>query len=260
MYYLAREDFMDRKFEMQEIYQDFLDGMPDWNPPVEEDPFLHMADEETIIGYASVYIDGFGKPPFVWLDISIFSSGHLLETEADVAVQNVKGKDTAQLSIAVYPTNKGVIIDDEMLDDPSQLIGRQDLGCKVVIKCLKGLPGRIKDSRVNFTFEIDEDSYSTHSTELLPGINPKFNSRFEVELPSPITPEFVRRLQRPLVFEVYGTHKDRVLSQPEMMTKQKVSDSDKMDKLQSIIDQIKTMVMMAQQKNESQIEVIISYK
>ena len=24
---------MDRKFEMQEIYQDFLDGVPDWNPP-----------------------------------------------------------------------------------------------------------------------------------------------------------------------------------------------------------------------------------
>ena len=54
---------MDRKFEMQEIYQDFLDGMSDWNPPADEDPFLHMHDEETIIGYASVYIDGFGKIP-----------------------------------------------------------------------------------------------------------------------------------------------------------------------------------------------------
>ena len=63
---------------------------------------------------------------------------------------------------------------------------------------------------MNFRFEIDEDSYSTHTTKLQGGINPKFNERFEIDVPSPISAEFVRRLQRPLVFEVYGTHKDQV--------------------------------------------------
>ena len=192
-----------------------------------------------------------------------YVQGHLLETEADVAVQNIKGKDTGQLSVAVYPTNDGNIIDDEMLDEPSQLIGRKELGCKVVVKCLKGLPGQIRDSRVSFTFDIDEDSYSTHTTGSIAGINPKFNERFELQLPSPITPEFVHRLQRPLVFEVYGTHKDRVLNQPaeidQTKKKQQQSETQKLEKLQSIIDQIKTMVMMAKQKNENYIEVCSSY-
>ena len=67
----------------------------------------------------------------------LYFLGYLLETEADVAVQNIRGKDTGQLSVAIYPTSDGIVIDDDMLDDPSEMVGQEDLGCKVVVKCLK---------------------------------------------------------------------------------------------------------------------------
>ena len=70
----------------------------------------------------------------------LHSLGYLLETEADVAVQNIRGKDTGQLSVAIYPTSDGIVIDDDMLDDPSEMVGQEGLGCKVVVKCLKVSP------------------------------------------------------------------------------------------------------------------------
>ena len=39
----------------------------------------------------------------------LYFLGYLLETEADVAVQNIRGKDTGQLSVAIYPTSDGIV-------------------------------------------------------------------------------------------------------------------------------------------------------
>jgi len=35
VYYLPKAEFMNRKFEMQEIYQDYLDGNPEWDNSTE---------------------------------------------------------------------------------------------------------------------------------------------------------------------------------------------------------------------------------
>ena len=58
VYYIPKAEFMNRKFEMQEMYQDYLEDNPNWNN-VANDPFLQPADQETIIGYASIYVAGF---------------------------------------------------------------------------------------------------------------------------------------------------------------------------------------------------------
>ena len=44
VYYLPKAEFMNRKFEMQEIYQDYLDGNPEWDNSTEGrvmDPRIH---------------------------------------------------------------------------------------------------------------------------------------------------------------------------------------------------------------------------
>ena len=47
---------MNRKFAMQEIHQDFLDGEAEWNRPYEEDPFFNSTNPYTILGFANVYL------------------------------------------------------------------------------------------------------------------------------------------------------------------------------------------------------------
>ena len=55
-FYATKDDFMNRKFIMQEMHQDFVDGENDWDKPFEQDPFYNPSSDATILGFANVYI------------------------------------------------------------------------------------------------------------------------------------------------------------------------------------------------------------
>ena len=58
VYYLPKAEFMNRKFEMQEIYQDYLDGNPEWDNSTEgtvksirpTDPVIEKSLEQSMSG------------------------------------------------------------------------------------------------------------------------------------------------------------------------------------------------------------------
>lgn len=55
-FYATKDDFMNRKFIMQEMHQDFIEGEPDWDKPYPQDPFYNSSDPCTILGFANIYI------------------------------------------------------------------------------------------------------------------------------------------------------------------------------------------------------------
>ena len=58
-YLWPRSKFINRKYAMQEMFQDYEDG-DDWQLPDEKDPFTESPDAETLIGCVEVSMQSLG--------------------------------------------------------------------------------------------------------------------------------------------------------------------------------------------------------
>ena len=54
-WFWTRQKFINRKYVMQEMYEDFEDG-GSWDVPAERDPFLESPETECLIGTVEVYL------------------------------------------------------------------------------------------------------------------------------------------------------------------------------------------------------------
>ena len=55
IWFWTKEKFINRKYVMCEMYEDFQNG-EDWQVPRERDPFIESADTDCLIGVSEVYI------------------------------------------------------------------------------------------------------------------------------------------------------------------------------------------------------------
>ena len=55
IWFWTKEKFINRKYVMCEMYEDFQNG-EDWQVPHERDPFIESADTDCLIGVSEVYI------------------------------------------------------------------------------------------------------------------------------------------------------------------------------------------------------------
>ena len=55
-FFASKDEFMNRKFVMQEMHQDFLDGEVSWDKDFEDDPFFNNLTNASLLGYAHLYI------------------------------------------------------------------------------------------------------------------------------------------------------------------------------------------------------------
>ena len=54
-WFWSREKFVNRKFVMDEMYEDFQEG-EDWQVAPERDPFVESPDTECLIGTVEIYL------------------------------------------------------------------------------------------------------------------------------------------------------------------------------------------------------------
>ena len=54
-WFWTRQKFINRKYVMQEMYEDFESG-ESWDVPAERDPFVESPETECLIGTAEVYL------------------------------------------------------------------------------------------------------------------------------------------------------------------------------------------------------------
>uniref|UniRef100_A0A8W8LYM8 Kinesin-like protein n=1 Tax=Magallana gigas TaxID=29159 RepID=A0A8W8LYM8_MAGGI len=186
-----RNKFINRKFLMQEMYQNYVEGADDWDVPREKDPFWEDADVEVLIGTVHVHL---------------MSLSHKLDIEETLTVTNYQGKENGHIEIEVMPctTKGGPLGEDDFLDDPKELVGKE-LNFKFKINFGRGLPSNMRQSCCKFKFYLD-NQYS--STAFVDGMNPeyKFEKLFKF---SKCTSELVDYLMDSVaVIEVWGKQKD----------------------------------------------------
>ncbi|XP_056000812.1 kinesin-like protein KIF28P isoform X2 [Ostrea edulis] len=186
-----RNKFINRKFLMQEMYQNYVEGADDWDVSREKDPFWEDADIEVLIGTVHVHL---------------MSLSHKLDIEETLTVTNYQGKENGHIEIMVEPCTAkgGALGEDDFLDDPKDLIGKE-LNFKFKINFGRGLPANIRQSCCKWKFYLD-NQYT--STAFVDGMNPEYKFEKFFKYPK-CTSEFVDYLMDSVaVVEVWGKQKD----------------------------------------------------
>ncbi|XP_064617411.1 kinesin-like protein unc-104 [Liolophura sinensis] len=83
-----RNKFINRKYLMQEMYQNYVEGDADWDLPKEKDPFWEPANAEILIGTVHLYLQ---------------SLAYLIELEDNLVISDYKGqreRATGKIGIA----------------------------------------------------------------------------------------------------------------------------------------------------------------
>ncbi|XP_059144638.1 kinesin-like protein KIF28P isoform X3 [Physella acuta] len=143
-----REKFLNRKFVMQEMYQNFLDN-EEWDLPKEKDPF----DED----YSADFHIGSVK---VWMQ----SLSFMIESKVQLEITDYRGKNVGLLNVEVIPCDpKGKEFtdkDDVYLEDTQQLI---DKPVNFVFKIIsaRGLPSHFTDVYAKYLVYKEESFTST---------------------------------------------------------------------------------------------------
>nr|XP_022300390.1 kinesin-like protein KIF28P isoform X2 [Crassostrea virginica] len=186
-----RNKFINRKFLMQEMYQNYVEGADDWDVPKEKDPFWEDADVEVLIGTVHVHL---------------MSLSHKLDIEETLTVTNYQGKENGHIEIEIMPcTPKGEGLgEDDFLDDPKELVGKE-LNFKFKINFGRGLPSNMRQSCCKFKFYLDNQYTSTAYGD---GMNPEYKFEKLFKFPK-CSQEFVDYLMESVaVIEVWGKQKD----------------------------------------------------
>ncbi|KAJ8309792.1 hypothetical protein KUTeg_011657 [Tegillarca granosa] len=124
-----RNKFINRKFIMAEMYQNYLEE-DDWDLPQDKDPFWEPADTEILLGTVHVHL---------------MSLAHKLDIEENLNITNYKGEVQGHLDVQIIPVDsKGQTLgEDDFVDSPEELVGGE-LCFNFKINNARGLPQTIQ--------------------------------------------------------------------------------------------------------------------
>lgn len=209
-----RNKFLNRKYLMQEMYQNFVEG-ESCDVPKEKDPFWEPADADVLIGSVHVYLQ---------------SLAYKIELDENLQITDYKGNDKGRLKVQVFPCDSdGNDSLDDFKEDPAEMIG-QALHFNVRVLEARGLPQRFSkgQSYCKYKFYLDKDATCTNAVGGT--INPDYNHRKKFSY-NPVTKQFVQYLlHQPMVIEVWGRQGGipDTNSQTQMTTKQLMTQDAEM--------------------------------
>ncbi|KAK6165825.1 hypothetical protein SNE40_022663 [Patella caerulea] len=186
----SRNDFINRKYLMQEMYANYMQGDADWDVPKERDPFWEPADTETLIGTVHVYLQ---------------SLGYMIELQENLAIADYKGVEQGHLTVEVQPCSEkwDNIEEDYFVDNPAELVGKK-IYFKLKIPFARGLPQRFVQSFCRYKFYLEDKDVQT---QVVSGtINPDFGHEKKYQLD--VTKQLIEYIANsPLVIEIWGMQK-----------------------------------------------------
>ncbi|KAH9487863.1 Kinesin-like protein kif28p [Bulinus truncatus] len=211
---LPRSNFINRKYMMQEMFQNYTEGEPDWNVPKEKDPFWEPHTTPVLIGTSLVLLQPLA---------------YLIDMEESLAVIDLKGKEIGQLLVALVPCDSKwePLGDSSYVEDPKELLGKAYY-CKVKIKGARGIPGNFEKSSCSYKFYLEDKP--TVTQEVKGTMNPDYQHERQISFKT-VTDQLLNYLNNDsLIVEVWGQQKEEGMrsgstnsSTKELMTKDKTT-------------------------------------
>ncbi|EDV28301.1 uncharacterized protein TRIADDRAFT_53800 [Trichoplax adhaerens] len=190
--------FTNRKFLMQEMYQNYIEG-EDWTLPDERDPFTESASTDIFIGTTMVYLE---------------SLSYLIDMREHLTISDYKGTNMGKLRVELIPCDengKEYDIDaDIFVDSPSELLGKK-VNFLINISHALGLPNKFLETWCKFKFYLDDLPITTEVIQNTR--NPEYNFKKLVSY-SAATQQLIDYLTTDyLIVEVWGRYKEPSKSQ-----------------------------------------------
>ncbi|XP_070565342.1 kinesin-like protein KIF28P isoform X2 [Ptychodera flava] len=205
-----RDKFLNRKYIMQEMYQNFIEGDKDWDVEKEKDPFWEHPDTEALIGYVHVYLQ---------------SLAYMIELEETLAITDYKGLEKGHLRVEALPCKKNgkefSEDEDAFVEEPTEMLGKP-MFFKVKIPSARGLPPQFKKSFCRYKFYLDKKMQQTK--EIVGTTNPDFYHE-QLFNSNPVTRQFLEYIEnQPLVIEVWGRQQGKAMKAANLTTKALVAE------------------------------------
>jgi hypothetical protein len=187
----SRDKFINRKFIMQEMYNNYVMGGK-WDLSQDKDPFWEPVETDMHVGSVHVYLQ---------------SLGYLIDMDETLQITDYQGNSQGNIKVKIVPCNtngkpfeEGA--EDGYVEDPDELIGKQ-MQFKIMIEYARGIPTRFtKGVHCKFRFYLDTQEYVTKAINGTP--NPDFNFEKLIKCGT-VTEQFLRYLRdQPLVIEVWA--------------------------------------------------------
>ncbi|XP_005092304.1 kinesin-like protein KIF28P [Aplysia californica] len=189
---LDRNNFINRKYLMQEMYQNFMEGDTDWDVSKEKDPFWEPHTTPVMIGTVHVYMQPIA---------------HLIDMDENMVIMDIKGQETGHLLIGSIPCDAKwkTLPEDVFADDPKELSGKA-LYFKFSIKGARGIPANFDTTYCNYKFYTEDKP--TKTKEVKGTINPDYDHERQISFKS-VTNQLIEYLSNDSVMiEVWGIQKE----------------------------------------------------
>lgn len=187
----SREKFINRKYLMQELYQDWVDGNPIDNDP-EKDPFWDPP-EDFFLGSVYVYLQ---------------SLAYAIDIDETMSITNYQGLEEGVLQVGIYPCDPSgnPMTEDMFVSAPAELLSKR-LDFLVKIPYARGIKWVQEDPTrgvvCKYTFYTDAKQRCTKSVKGT--MNPEFSYAKQFTIKS-VSQSFLNYLENnALVIEVWGT-------------------------------------------------------
>ncbi|XP_074652315.1 kinesin-like protein KIF28 isoform X3 [Tubulanus polymorphus] len=183
--------FLNRKFMMTEMYNNYLDG-DDWQVAPERDPFLE--DDEADIHIGSVR---------VWLQALTY----LIEVREQLSIIDYKAKDVGMLNVEALPCDSNgdefSENDNVFVDDSEELIGKQ-LYYNLRLLNARGLPKQYTELYMKYRLGTEKFNSSKKVSDTT---NPEWNETKFYEFKC-VTKELLHELsEEGLIVQIWGKYK-----------------------------------------------------
>ncbi|CAL8085086.1 unnamed protein product [Calicophoron daubneyi] len=241
-----KDQFMEHRFTMQEMYQNFL-GNSKTTIPKEEDPFLQPLSPR-LVGVAPAFLQALG---------------YRLDVDDKLRLTSIEGEEAGSLDFQIIPCTKTgkVLVDTDdsgepdFVEDPHELLGRP-FSFKVIINGITLFNSRDRNA-VSVDYRIFRETKFTsikfpkaYFKGPLSGRIPSDNERiFSI---GPVTPEVLDYFANECIcFMVYTSQDDRSYQDTNVQRKDKEicrTMSFVRDEEVSDINKLKTILSLTQKK------------
>lgn len=202
-----RNKFINRKYKMVEMYQNFVDGDSEWDLPQDIDPFYEDVESHVLIGQSQVHLK---------------CLAYQIGFEESVIITDYEARERGFLQVEIVPLKEdgepiGDDDDDYFIEESSELIGKS-LNYRFKIIGAKGIPAKISDDvYCQFKLYLDE---TINRTPSVTSKNPDWNWS-QVFAHSPVTEQLLSYLNdEPLIVQVWGKQRLQNVSAHNLTTKQ----------------------------------------
>lgn len=139
VFYWDKNTFQSRRFEIQDMYNNFKMKDKNWDLVQEKDPFYQNPETtKTVIGVATFYCENILNK----IDME----------DEKYFITDLKGQNVTEMVVGSYPINNSGKIDREgLIEDPSELLNAK-LDFEINVQKIDGLSSRFKNVWVEYAF------------------------------------------------------------------------------------------------------------